>query len=309
VARREPGRARSAEITAAATPAAAQEHHERIGAVRWRWLEWPGPAPDAPIALLLHGTGSSAGSWLALAPLLARRWHVVAPDLPGHAGSTVAPGHPLTLPFMAQSLAALATARGWPQRVQWLVGHSAGAAIALQAVLDGTFAPSAGFGGVVSLNGALLPLNGPVGRWFSPLARALAMQPLVPHLFAWHAQVPGVVERLLQGTGSRLPPAEVQHYRRLVTDAGHAAGALRMMAAWELEPLEAALPTLATRGVPLHLVVAEGDRMVPPSHAERVRALAPGARLHRLPALGHLAHEEDAAAVAALIERLADAST
>lgn len=275
---------------------APHEHHRQLGPVRWRWLEWPGPRRDAPLALLLHGTGSSAGSWRALAPRLAGRWRVVAPDLPGHAGSTVPAGHSLNLPFMAAALADLARACGWQPR--WLLGHSAGAAVALQAVLDGAFAPT----GVIALNGALLPLDGPVGRWFSPIARALALQPLVPHLFAWHAQVPGVVERLLQGTGSRLAPAEVQHYRRLVTDAGHAGGALRMMAAWDLAPLEAALPGLA---VPLHLVVGTADRMLPPAHAERVRRLQPRARIHRLPRLGHLAHEEDAAAVAALVGQIA----
>jgi magnesium chelatase accessory protein len=280
----------------AAAPSRRREHHRQLGAVRWHWLEWPGPRRDAPLVLLLHGTGSSAGSWRALAPLLARHWHVVAPDLPGHAGSTVPPGHALTLPFMARSLADLAVACGW--RPRWLLGHSAGAAVAVQAVLDAAFAPA----GVVALNGALLPLQGPAGRWFSPIARALALQPLVPHLFAWHAQVPGVVERLLQGTGSRLAPAEVQHYRRLVTDAGHAGGALRMMAAWDLAPLEAALPRL---DVPLHLVVGSADRMLPPAHAERVRAVQPRARIHRLPGLGHLAHEEDAPSVAALVGRVA----
>ena len=264
--------------------------------MRWRWLEWPGPRADAPLALLLHGTGASAESWSALGPRLARRWRVVAPDLPGHAQSAVEHGRELSLPFMARALAGLAADHGW--RPQWLVGHSAGAAIALQTVLDGAFAPQ----GVIALNGALLPLDGPVGRWFSPLARALALQPLVPHLFSWHAHVPGVVERLLYGTGSRLPPSAVQRYRRLVTDPGHAGGALRMMAAWDLGTLETALPSLR---VPLHLVVGEADRMLPPAHAERVRGALRSAQVHRLPGLGHLAHEEDAEAVAALIERLA----
>jgi magnesium chelatase accessory protein len=271
------------------------EHRERCGPVHWRWLEWPGPRADAPLLLLLHGTGASAESWSALGPRLARHWHVVAPDLPGHAGTEVETGHGLTLPFMASELARLAARRAWHPR--WLVGHSAGAAIAVWGVLDGAFRPDA----VIALNGALLPLDGPVGRWFSPLARALVLQPLVPQLFAWHAQVPGVVERLLQGTGSRLTPAAVRRYRRLVTDARHAGGALRMMAAWDLAPLQAALPGLR---VPLHLVIGEGDRMLPPGHAERVQRRLPAARLHRLPRLGHLAHEEDPEAVAALIERL-----
>src|SRR3954465_15975067 len=45
---------------------------------------------QGPAALLLHGTGASTHSFLDLAPLLARRFTVVMPDLPGH-GFTATP--------------------------------------------------------------------------------------------------------------------------------------------------------------------------------------------------------------------------
>jgi magnesium chelatase accessory protein len=53
--------------------------------------------------------------------------------------------------------------------------------------------------------------------------------------------------------------------------------------------------------VPLLLLVGLQDGTVAPSEAERVQQLLPDARLVSLPGLGHLAHEEDAAAVAAAI--------
>jgi magnesium chelatase accessory protein len=85
--------------------------------------------------LLLHGTGASAHSWRTLAPLLAARHDVIAPDLPGH-GFTRAEGRrPLTLPAMAQALAALLRVLG--VRPRWIIGHSAGAAIAAQMCLQG----------------------------------------------------------------------------------------------------------------------------------------------------------------------------
>jgi magnesium chelatase accessory protein len=274
-------------------------HAVTVGRVHWHVRWWPAGqrpghgSPPRPVALLLHGTGASADSWRALAPLLADLCDVVAPDLPGHARTALPPGATPTLPWVAEALAALLGHLGVEPVL--VIGHSAGAAVGAQWCLAGHGRPS----GLVAINGALLPLKGPIGRWFSPLAKMLVTNPLVPHAFAWHATWPGVVERLLEGTGSRLDDEGVAIYRRLVRDPAHASGALRMMAAWDLEPLAAALPRLQT---PLLLLVGERDRTVPPAHAERVRALVPGASLHRLPGLGHLAHEEDPRAVLAAID-------
>ena len=66
-------------------------------------------------------------------------------------------------------------------------GHSAGAAILVRMCLDGQIAPQ----GLVSLNGAMLPLGGSAGQLFSPLAKLLAGLPLLPDLFAWRARDPG----------------------------------------------------------------------------------------------------------------------
>lgn len=48
-------------------------------------------AADAPALLLLHGFPTSGHMFRDLIPLLADRYHVIAPDLPGF-GNTVAPG-------------------------------------------------------------------------------------------------------------------------------------------------------------------------------------------------------------------------
>ncbi|SEG92365.1 Pimeloyl-ACP methyl ester carboxylesterase, partial [Actinacidiphila yanglinensis] len=47
-------------------------------------------APDAPVLLLLHGFPSSSHMFRDLIPLLADRFHVIAPDLPGF-GQTAMP--------------------------------------------------------------------------------------------------------------------------------------------------------------------------------------------------------------------------
>ena len=248
-----------------------------------------------PFLLLIHGTGAATHSWRALAPVLAQHFTVVAPDLPGHGFTELPAASRLSLPGMAQAVGALLAALAI--RPDLAVGHSAGAAILLRMCLDRQITPR----GVVSLNGALLPMEGLPGQFFLPLARLLTGVPLLPSLFAWRARDPATVAKLLDGTGSRLDPEGVRLYGRLMANSRHAAGALGMMANWDLRPLAAALPSLA---VPLLLIAGARDRTIPPAQSTRVRAMVPGASLATQPG-GHLAHEEDPAATASLIEAFA----
>ncbi len=241
-------------------------------------------AGSGPVLLLVHGTGAATHSWRDMLGRLAERFTVVAPDLPGHGLTRVPGGHALSLPAMARDLGALLGRLALQPALA--VGHSAGAAILARMCLDGIIAPA----GLVSLNGAFLPLAGPAGQVFAPLARVLVGLPILPQLFAWRAGNPRVVERLLAGTGSRLDPKGVALYQRLVRNPAHAAAALRMMASWDLAPLVRDLPKLAP---PLLLVAGDGDLAIPPADAARVAAVVPGARMVRWPGLGHLAHEED----------------
>ncbi len=245
-----------------------------------------------PALLLVHGTGASSHSWRGVMPFLAEHYTVVAPDLPGHGGTEAPAAARLSLPGMARSLAGLLQVMNLsPARV---AGHSAGAAILARMALDQQIAPDR----LISFNGAFLPLQGMAGQVFSPLARVMVGLPGLPQLFAWRAGKAGVVERLLDATGSQLDPAGVAEYRKLVANPRHAAAALSMMAHWDLVPLVRDLPGLKT---PLLLVTGTADRTVPPSQSERVRDMVPGARYVTMPDLGHLAHEERPAAAAALM--------
>jgi magnesium chelatase accessory protein len=261
-----------------------------VGALRWHLQRWPPPRPEAPLALLLHGTGAGTHSWRHIAPTLATRFEVLVVDLPGHAFTVTPASQALDLTAVAAAVGALLDALG--RRPALLIGHSAGAAVALRMVLDGRAAPRL----VVSINGALLPLQGPVGRLFLPLAKLLAFNPFVAPAFATWAALPRVTRRLLDSTGSRIDPVGERCYGHLVARASHAEGALRLMASWDLAPLAAALSRVP---VPLLLLAATHDRTVPPAQSARVRETVPGATLVTLPGLGHLAHEEDAAAVLA----------
>ncbi|MGG5819186.1 alpha/beta fold hydrolase BchO [Falsiroseomonas sp. HW251] len=267
-----------------------REHSRFVTAAGLRWhVQIAGDGPDL---LLIHGTAAATHSWRDLLPLLARRFRVVALDLPGHGFTDLPSTSRLTLPAMAQSVAALLqTLNVHPVLA---AGHSAGAAILLRMALDGRIAPEA----VVSLNGALIPFAEKHAAFFSKAARMLVTLPFVPSLMAWRASNRAVAERLLRDTGSRIDARGVDLYARLIRHSDHVAAALGMMANWDLVPLLRDLPRLRCR---LVLVVGASDRTIPPAQAEKVRARLPSARIVTLPGLGHLAHEERPQVVADLL--------
>ena len=249
-----------------------------------------------PVALLIHGTGASTHSWRGLMPLLARQFTVVAMDLPGHAFTdTPAAAAGLSLPGMANAVTALAGTLGL--EVALVVGHSAGAAIGARMVLDGALAPTA----LVAINGAFLPLAGLPGLLFPPVARLMAATPLASQLFSRRSWDAASVEKLIGGTGSKLDAHGLALYGKLVRDARHAAGALGMMARWDLRPLAHDLARLRT---PLALIVGANDRAVPPRDAERVRRIVPASTacsIDTVRGAGHLVHEERPDEVAKLL--------
>ncbi len=112
-------------------------------------------AADAPVLLLLHGTGAASHSFRDLAPRLAGTHRVLVPDLPGHGFSDPLPAGRLSLPGMAAALAELLRVLGLsPRRV---AGHSAGAAILVRMCLDGALHPT----GSSPSTGRSAPSRGP----------------------------------------------------------------------------------------------------------------------------------------------------
>jgi magnesium chelatase accessory protein len=267
----------------------------RVGGIVWHVQQMG----QGPVLLLVHGTGASTHSWRGLAPLLAKHFTVIAPDLPGHGFTTMPSSRFLSLPGMGEALGDLLRTLDASPSVT--VGHSAGAAILARMCLDGHISPRALF----SLNGALLPLSGVAAHFFSPVAKILASVPPLPWFFGRLAANPGIVERLIDNTGSRLDPTGIALYRRLFSNPGHVAGTLGMMANWQLDLMPHDLTSLAA---PLTLVVGDRDGTIPPADAIRVRALVPSASLVSLPGLGHLAHEEDPEQVAVIVVRSAGKS-
>lgn len=245
---------------------------------------------QGPVLLLIHGTGVATHSWRDLMPLLAQHFTVIAPDLPGHGFSGSPPRNGMSLNGMAHLIGSLMTVLEITPAIT--AGHSAGAAIAARAVLDGTIETDA----LVSLNGALLPFPGVAARLFPAMAQALFANPFVPKLFAMQARIMGDAGSFLaRSTGSKIDADGVKFYTRLLHSSDHCAAALAMMANWKLEPLKADLHRLT---LPMMLIHGKKDAAIPASVSAQVAAIVPHATHHAFPSLGHLAHEEDPVAVA-----------
>ena len=246
-------------------------------------------AGSGPVLLLLHGTGASTHSWRDLLGPLSAQHTVVCPDLTGHAFTSHHAGQAPSLANMARQVAALlAHLQLWPHAV---IGHSAGAAIGAQLLLDPALRPAPGLSPpvLIGLNPAWLPLHGVSGWLFPWAARLLAMNPLSALLFSRLGSSATVVKALLESTGSTLDAQGMGYYQQLLQSPGHVHGVLSMMRAWQLDALERALPGLQG---PVYVHLGANDRTIDPAQGERVKARVPQAEVLRCAGLGHLAHEE-----------------
>lgn len=265
------------------------------GGVRWH-VQVMG---QGPAILLLHGTGASTHSWRDIMPALAGCYTVIAPDLPGHGFTRGRVSGGPTLPRMARAL------RGLLEHLEAkpvaIVGHSAGAAIALE-LARGHDTPVIGF------SPALTPFPGLAARLFPALAKMLFVNPFVPSIFARMARRPGEVERFIhRATNSRIDTTGLRCYTALIGNSDHCAGALAMMAHWDLETLSRQLPSISS---PVLLAHGTNDNAVPFTSAQQACTRLPDAKLVPLEGLGHLAHEEQPDQAAGLIlQFLADHAT
>lgn len=87
---------------------------------------------QGPSLVLVHGLTGAASNWVELAPRLARRYRVLAPDLPGHGGSAALPAAP-NLDAYADRVRLIAAREDMLPAT--LVGHSLGGLVALRLAL------------------------------------------------------------------------------------------------------------------------------------------------------------------------------
>jgi magnesium chelatase accessory protein len=243
-----------------------------------------------PLLLLIHGAGGATHSFRHLMPLLALHYRVIAFDLPGQGFTVLGARHRCGLEAIAEDVAALIRQEGWQPFA--LIGHSAGAAVALR------LAEMLPTRGVIGINAALGKFDGVAGWLFPAVARLLAATPFVAQVFSRIAGTPSQVHQLLTSTGSHIDAAGEAQYLHLLRMPSHVGATLSMMAQWNLDALMVRLPA---QPQPCLLITASNDRAVPAKVSEKAVAGMGQARWIDIPRYGHLVHEEAAEPVADLI--------
>jgi pimeloyl-ACP methyl ester carboxylesterase len=259
---------------------------------------------SGPALLLLHGITNSSETWEHVAPLLAQRFAVIAPDLLGH-GESAAPRGDYSLGAHATGTRDLLTALG-VGRVT-VVGHSLGGGIAMQFAYQFpercerlVLVSSGGLGREVHLllRAAALPgadyvlpaltsagLVG-VGRSVGGLLRLLRMAP------GEDLEVLARGFASLDNAGSR--QAFLHTVRSVIEPGG------QRVSAQDRLTLTALLPTL--------IVWGERDSIIPVGHGEAAHAAMPGSRFEVFPDAGHMPHNADPERFAALLTEFCEAT-
>ncbi len=247
--------------------------------------------------LLIHGAGATTHSWRDVIPILAQTHRVIAFDLPGHGFTQGTRRGRSGLNAMTEDVAALCRAEGWnPVAV---IGHSAGAAIALNLIRT-TPQDQAVPRSVIGINAALDRFEGIAGWLFPLLAKVLALNPLTSYAFSSGRNSAARARRLIENTGSDLTEDGISYYARLIADRSHVEGTLQMMAQWNIDDLLDRIGDLNARCL---FIAGENDIAIKPAVSQKAAALIVNAEFVELADLGHLAHEENPDMVVAHIQR------
>lgn len=259
-----------------------------VGSHRWHLRQ----AGTGPLLLLLHGAGSDARSWDPIAPHLVQRCSLLAPSLPGHGDAPLTTDADLTLPALVEALAALL--RQLDLRPAAIVGHSAGAALALGLSLQRHTASAPTIGIAPALQEPPAIAIGPA-RW---MGQQLAGSTTLLSLIAGAARSPLLARLILLQAHARLNPIDQQRYAALLRQPSHLHAALTLMSQWRLDSVTQALSQLT---VPVHFIAGARDPWYPPRIVERFTAAIPTASMMSIDGAGHLPHEERPAECAAAI--------
>lgn len=236
-----------------------------------------------PLALLLHGTGASTHSMAPLSKELSGYYSTLSIDLPGHGFTRSPVRFEPSLPNVCRAISdLLAKLNAQPELI---IGHSAGAAIALQI---GEAAPSPP-SGIASINGALQPFDGVMGLIAPATAKLFTIGGLAANALAQSARNPARVRRLVEDTGSVISDRAIRQYAFLMQHPAHIQGTLKLMAHWKLTHMK----TLCSRlDLPILFLTGARDRAVSPTTSRDISNFCSSGKHVSLTDYGHLVHEE-----------------
>jgi pimeloyl-ACP methyl ester carboxylesterase len=255
-------------------------------------------AGSGPVLLLIHGMGGGYENWREVIEPLARRYTVIAPDLPGHGASGPSSGD-YSVGALAVGLRDLLLALGHERAT--LVGHSLGGGIAMQLAYQ--FPELA--------ERLVLVSSGGLGPEVSLVLRAVAL-PGSELCIAMTARAAGwlgpAVGRGLAAVRFRPSPATAEVARGYVSLSDPARrsaflSTLRSVINVGGQRIDASDRLYLTAGIPALIVWGARDPVIPVSHGERAHAAIVGSRLEIFDGVGHIPQLEAPERFVAVIER------
>ncbi len=238
---------------------------------------------DGPPLVLIHGYLVSHWYFRQVIGDLARRFSVIALDLPGH-GESDRPSPDrfgYDLPALADVVAGTLDALGVPRAHVW--GHSMGGGVALTLAARHPEKVDR----LLLEDAAVYPLP-------LPLQGKLVLLPLVGRAIfmkLYARRDLAAVERSAYRDPSLFDEQAVDYYWERFNRAGGRA-ALYALFEHTITALDASTGDPARVKAPTLVVWGDEDRVVPPAHGERLAREIQGARLEVVKACGHVPHEE-----------------
>ncbi|HYZ01630.1 MAG TPA: alpha/beta fold hydrolase [Candidatus Binatia bacterium] len=260
---------------------------------------------EGPPLVLVHGLGTSSSVWHLVAPLLARRWRVLAVDLPGSGLSP--PTTEVDGTWHARLLCRFAEqAAGEPSA---LVGHSLAGGLAMLAALEdpdlftsvSVVAPG-GLGRELALwprvqsLAAVSALAGLLTPTLFRLVGPHRMERVLRYLFARGDEGRAARPLLREACHAFSKPAAVRSYCRTLREVASIRGQ---------RPRYQLLSRLGDLQVPVLVVWGATDRVLPVAHGRRAAAAYPDLEFQVIPECGHTPQLECPEQLAELIEEFA----
>ena len=244
---------------------------------------------EGPPVLLLHGFPASSWQWRDFLPLLAARFRVIAPDLPGAGASRPADSVTLDLATLAGAMQELVDALGIERFA--VVAHGAGAGVAQVLAIEGDNVDA-----LVLLNAATLD------AWPSPGVR------LAGDRLAADGATPALARSLVRGAfeagavrRERLTDDVLDAYAEPYVSGDGPERFARVVAGLDGMGLAGREPELGAVAAPTLILWGEDDPVYPPAVGERLNDAMPSSTLGLLPGCGHYLVEEAAETLGPMI--------
>ena len=242
--------------------------------------------------LLIHGTGASSHSWYPVIENLNLDIEALCLDLPGHGFTRAFAKQNKQLVTIVDQISFLLGKLDFYPNI--IIGHSAGAAVAYELAKKIETEPS-----TVAINAAFGQFSGLAGLAFPYFAKLAASTTIPARFLNLLASKEEIVRKLLASTGSAIPEQQIKCYQYLFSNPDHVDGTLQLMADWDLGNFLDRLPEETS---PIHFLVGDKDKTVPPHISKSWDQLMPNSSLTKYKGLGHLLHEEDPSAVSTILK-------